>query len=108
MIDPAFRNINRLFSLSFKNGISDPARDSFKKYYMSLVEIKDFNALIDNKTFFNEPVKSKQKVDEKLIEMSRSGDYATGNFGIFKIIMNSLVLIYLDKQIHVFLNKLIL
>ena len=108
MIDPAFRNINRLFSLSFKNGISDPARDSFKKYYMSLVEIKDFNALIDNKTFFNEPVKSKQKVDEKLIEMSRSGDYATGNFGIFKIIMNSLVLIYLDKQIHVSLNKLIL
>ena len=67
MIDPAFRNINRLFSLSFKNGISDPARDSFKKYYMSLVEIKDFNALIDNKTFSNEPVKSKQKVDEKLI-----------------------------------------
>ena len=108
MIDPAFRNINRLFSLSFKNGISDPARDSFEKYYMSLVEIKDFNALIDNKTFFNEPVKSKQKVDEKLIEMSRSGDYATGNFGIFKIIMNSLVLIYLDKQIHVSLNKLIL
>ena len=108
MIDPAFRNINRLISLSFKNGISDPARDSFKKYYMSLVEIKDFNALIDNKTFFNEPVKSKQKVDEKLIEMSRSGDYATGNFGIFKIIMNSLVLIYLDKQIHVSLNKLIL
>ena len=108
MIDPAFRNINRLFSLSFKNGISDPTRDSFNKYYMPLVEIKDFNALIGNKTFFNEPVKSNQKVDEKLIEMSRSGDYTTGNFGIFKIIMNSLVLIYLDKQIHVSLNKLIL
>ena len=29
MIDPTFRNINRLFVLSFKNG--DPTRDSFDK-----------------------------------------------------------------------------
>ena len=55
-IDPAFTNINRLFVLSFKNGNDDPTRDSFYKYYMSLVEIKDFNALIDNKPFFDQPV----------------------------------------------------
>ena len=35
-----FRNINRLFVLSFKNGNDDPMRDSFEKYYMSLVESK--------------------------------------------------------------------
>ena len=54
-----FRNINRLFVLSFKNGNDDLTRDSFEKYYMSLVEIKDFSALIDNKPFFDQPVKSK-------------------------------------------------
>ena len=27
-------------------------RDSFDEYYMPLIEIKDFNALIDNKQFF--------------------------------------------------------
>ena len=32
---------------------------------MLLVEIKDFNALIDNKSFFEQPVKSKQEVYEK-------------------------------------------
>ena len=37
MIDPTFRNINRLFVLSFKNGDDDPRIDSFDKYYMSLV-----------------------------------------------------------------------
>ena len=37
-----------MFVLSFKNGNNDPARDSFNKYYMPLVGIKDFNALIDN------------------------------------------------------------
>ena len=58
-IDRTFRNINRLFVLSFKNGNDDPSRDVFDKYYMPLVEIKDFNALIDNKAFFDQPVKSK-------------------------------------------------
>ena len=32
MIDPTFRNINRLFFLSFKNGDNDPTRNSFDGY----------------------------------------------------------------------------
>ena len=52
LIDPSFRNINRLLVFSFKNGNSNPMKDSFDKYYIPLVEIKDFNALIDNKPFF--------------------------------------------------------
>ena len=53
MIDPAFRNINRQFVQSFKVGENYPTRNSFLRYYMSLVEIEDFNALIDNKSFFD-------------------------------------------------------
>ena len=34
MIDPAFKNIDRLFVLSFKNDSNNPMRDSFDKYYM--------------------------------------------------------------------------
>ena len=49
LIDVKSRNINRLFVLSFKNGDDDPMRDSFDEYYMQFVEIKDFNALIENK-----------------------------------------------------------
>ena len=37
-IDSRFRNISRLFVLSFENGENDPTRDSFDKYYMLLVE----------------------------------------------------------------------
>ena len=36
LIDPTFRNINRLFVLTFKNGNNDPTRDSVNKYYMPL------------------------------------------------------------------------
>ena len=53
LIDPTFRNINRLFVLSFKNGNNDPMRDSIDRYYMLFLEIKDFNALIDNEPFLN-------------------------------------------------------
>ena len=42
-----------LFFLSFKNGDNDPTRNLSDKYYMSLIEIKDFNALIDNKPLFD-------------------------------------------------------
>ena len=79
MIDLAFRNINGLFALSFKNGDNDLTMKSFCKYYVPLVEIKDFNVLIDNKPFFDQPVKNKQEVYEKLIEMSRNDDCTTGN-----------------------------
>ena len=52
LIDLTFRNINRLLVLSFKNNDNDPTKGSFDKYYLPLVEMQDFSALIDNKPFF--------------------------------------------------------
>ena len=92
MIDPTFRNISRFFVLSFKNGDNDPTRDSFNKYYITLVEINCFNTFIDNKPFFDQPVKNKQEAFEELIEMSRNDDYTTRNFRFstcHKIIYNN-------------------
>ena len=96
LIDPTFRNINRLFVLSFKNGDDDPTRCSFDWYYMPMIEIKDFNVLIDNKPFFDQPVKSKQETYEKLIEMSRNDDYTTGNLLYFSYQQNYYKLIGTD------------
>ena len=52
-----------MFVLSFKNGNDDPARDSFDKYYMPFVEIKDLKKkiIIDNKPFFDNSVKKNKK-----------------------------------------------
>ena len=47
LIEPKVTNINRLIVPLFKNDNNDPTRNFFYKYYMSLVEIKDFNELID-------------------------------------------------------------
>ena len=52
----------------------------FVKYEMPLGEIKYFNAIVDNKSFFGEPVKNSKKcMYEKLAKISRNNDYTTGN-----------------------------
>ena len=68
LIDPAFTPANRLFVSSFENEID---RTCFSKYYVPKVEIKDFNVLIDGKSFFEIPVKNKEEAYEAIIEMSK-------------------------------------
>ena len=67
LIDRTFRNINGFFVLSFKNSNIDPTRNSFDKHYMPLVEIKDFNELIENKPFFDQSVKTNKKPLKNLL-----------------------------------------
>ena len=69
-----------MFVLSFKNGNVDPTRDFFYNYYVPLLEIKNFDALNDNKPFLDQPAKNKQEVYEQLIEISRNDDYIIGNY----------------------------
>ena len=111
LIDRTFRNINRSFVLSFKNGDDDPARDSFDECYMPLVEIKDINALIDSKPFFDQAVKTNKKHMKNLLKCQEMLTIQHEIYLIICIIRNIitlLALIYQDKQIRVFLNKLIL
>ena len=63
---------------------------------MPLVEIKDFNALIDNKPFFDQPVTNKQEAYEKLIEMSRNDNDTTGNLSHYLYHKNYYKLIGID------------
>ena len=69
MIDPTFSNINSLFVFSFENGRKNAMRDSSDKYYLLLVEIKDFQGLIKKQFLLNRPVKNKLEAYEKLVEM---------------------------------------
>ena len=81
LIDPKFTKFNRLFVLSFEN---EEDRPSFSKYYTPSVEIKDFNVLIDGKSFFNSPIKNKEEAYEKIIEMSRNNGYTTSNLSNYE------------------------
>ena len=87
LIDQIFTNVNRLFVLSFARNILGDKRDFFSHYYVPKVEIKDFNVLIDGKSFFDLPVKNEKEAYEKIIDMNNNNDYKTSNvldFAYFK------------------------
>ena len=85
LIDPTFKNVNRLFVLPFARTILGDERDSFSHYYLPNVEIKD-SVLIDGKSLVDLPVKNEEAC-EKIMDMSNNNDYTTGNlldFAYFK------------------------
>ena len=55
LIDPTFSNVNRLSVLSFEN---EDDRISYYKYYVPIVEIKDYNVLIDGNALLEFPIKN--------------------------------------------------
>ena len=69
LIDPTFTNVNRLFVLSFPRNNNTDSRYSFSNYYVPKVQIKDFNVLIDGKSFFNMSVKNEEEPYEKIMDM---------------------------------------
>ena len=93
LIDPTFTNVNRIFVLSFEN---ENDRVSFSKYYVSKIEIKDFNVLIDGKPFFEIPVKNKQEAYEAITEISKNNDYTTGNLLDYEYFKDQYKLIAID------------
>ena len=105
LINPTFTNANRLFILSFQrtsgeNDTTKDYRDSFSRYYLPNIRIKDFNVLIDGKSFFDLPVKNEEEAYEKIIDMSNNNNYTTGNlldFAYFKK-HYKLIAIDLSKQ----------
>ena len=99
LIDPTFTKVNRFFVLSFQN---ENGRTSFSKYDTPTVEIKDFNVLIDQKIFFDTPIKNKEEAYEQIIELSRNNDYTTGNLLDYEYVSKHYKLIAIDltKQIE--------
>ena len=99
LIDPTSIKVNRLLVLLFEN---EEDRTSFSKYYVPKVEIKDFNVLIDGKSFFDVPVKNKEEAYEKIMSISKNNDYTTGNLLDYEYFSKhyKLIAIDLSKQIE--------
>ena len=74
LIDLTFTNFNRLFVLSFQriageNSTTKDHRDSSSHYHVPNARIKEVNALIDGKSFFDLLVKNESETYEKIMGM---------------------------------------
>ena len=77
LIEPSFQEVNRLFVLAFEN---DNHRISTKRYYLPIVEIKDYNNMINGENFFDQPIKNNKVTYENIrkIATGQRDDYKTG------------------------------
>ena len=76
LIDPTFTNVNRLFVLAYQTAND---RQSFSRFYLPNVMVKDYNVIIDKLAFFDLPIKTEEEAYEKIIDISRNNEYTTGN-----------------------------
>ena len=74
LIDPTFTKVSRLFVLSFARNAEKDHRVSFSHYYVTNVQIKDFNVLTDRKSFFDLTVKNEEEYYKKIIEINTNND----------------------------------
>ena len=77
LVELSFQGVNRLFILAFENeddGVID------EKYYLSTVEIKDYNIMINGENFFDQPIKNNKVIYENIrkIATGQGDDYTTG------------------------------
>ena len=77
LLDPSFQGVNRLFVLSFEN---NGGLTSYTRYYLPLVEIKDYNLMINGQNVFDQPVKNDLITYENIrnIATGQADDYTTG------------------------------
>ena len=58
LFDPSFQGVKRLFDSSFKN---ENDWESYKRYFLPIIEIKYYNVMIDEIIFFWSTKKKKKK-----------------------------------------------
>ena len=95
MVEPSFQGVNRIFILAFDD---DAQRASAKCYYLSNVEIKGYNIMINGENVFDQPIKN-NKITYKNIKKIATGqgdDYTTGFLLSYPYFKDSYKMIAID------------
>ena len=75
LINPSFQGVNSFFVLSFEN---NGGRTSYTRYYLPLVEIKNYNVVIDGRNVFDQPIKNNSRTYENIRKIATGqGDDCT-------------------------------
>ena len=95
MVEPSFQGVNRLFVLASEN---DTQRTSHSRYYLSNVEIKKYNFMINGENFFDQPVKDNKVTHENIrkIATGKGDDYITGCLLDYPYFKDSFKMIAID------------
>ena len=99
LIDPTFRGVIKLFALSFENS---GGRISYTRYYLPLVETREYTVMIDGRNVFDQRVKNNLITYNNIrkIVTGQGDDYTAGcllNYPYFKN-YDKMIALDLSKQ----------
>ena len=100
-LDASFEGVNRLFVLAFgntNNGANKVERDNHRKYFLPRVNITNYNALIDGRNFYDQPINDRIKKDDEIRKNAtgKGDDYTTGCFLDYQYFKDHYQLIAVD------------
>ena len=90
LLDASFQGVNRLFVLASdntNNGANKVERDNHRKRFLLRVNITNYNALIDGRNFYDQPINDQIKKYDELRKITTLDDYTRGclvDFDYFK------------------------
>ena len=105
-VDPSFQGVNRLFLMAFRynnaNRDNYANRDNHQRYYLQRDDIKDYNAIIDGRNFYDNNINSdiEKYTELKKVMIGKGDDYSTGSLLDYDYFKKNykLVAIDLSKQ----------
>ena len=79
-LDASFQGVNRLFVLAYASGDNITKENSYRKYFLPRLEIKNYNIEIDGRNFYDPPINDLIKQYNKIRKIStgQGHDYTTG------------------------------
>ena len=80
-LDPSFQGVNRLFVMAYNRANGQPTRNGQQKYYLPRIDLEKYNAIIDGRNFYDNPIESDiEKYRElKKVMIGKGEDYTTGS-----------------------------
>ena len=104
LIGPSSQGVNRLFVLLFEN---ENGRKVHKGYFLQKIEIKDYNAMIVGRGYFDQPVKSNTKTYDNIrkIATGQGDDCTTGCLLDYNYFNKHYKMIAIDKANYKDLSK---
>ena len=80
-LDPSFQGVNKLFAMAYNSANNQATRDGRKKCYLPRTDLNKYNAIIDGRDFYDNPVESdieKYRQLKKLM-IGKGEDYTAGS-----------------------------
>ena len=101
-LDPSFQGVNRLFVMAYNRVDGQPTRDERTKYYLPIIDLKQYNVIIDGINFYDNPIENNNEKYRELkkVMIGKGDDSTTGSLLDYNYFNKHYKLVAVDLSKH--------